>query len=191
MRPTTILLMSAVALLVALFPAYGQTSPSDQKSGTMQVTDKQSHDAGTITSAQPEVPLKIQVVFTESEGTKKISSLPYTMYGLSNGRLIQLRYDDYMHGFHDRTQIDCNARREGADSYRMDFGFSRGWIRGLNGKESSTGTEQSTEQPSVIPDFSNEFSVIAKDGQTVEGASAVDPLTGHVLKVAVTLTVLK
>jgi len=91
------------------------------------------------------------------------------------------------------TDIDYAAFTVGADSYELAFTVDRSWasVPGSSGQETtSEHVSLSTVQP-MLPHFRNSFVVVLKNGQTVEGAAATDPVTGHVLKVDVTLTALK
>lgn len=93
------------------------------------------------------------------------------------------------------TDIDYTARTLPNDSYELDFTVDRTWasLPGSESQRTPAASERGfvvTGQP-ILPHFRNNFVVMLKDGQTVEGASATDPVSGHVLKVDVTLTVLK
>jgi hypothetical protein len=154
-----------------------------------------------------QVPLKVQVVLTEFDGTQKISSFPYTLdmlatgphdrqparlrYGVKipiNAGANQVTYQDV------GTNIDCHAVEAGEGQYRLDFDIERSSVAMPNSSGNATEWKPGGINPSsqpLIRSFRDEFVVIVKNGQTVEGTSAVDPITGHVQKVDVTLNVLK
>lgn len=91
------------------------------------------------------------------------------------------------------TDIDYTARTLPNDSYELDFTVDRTWASMPGAANDEVALERGsvvTGQP-ILPHFRNSFVVVLKNGQTVEGASATDPVSGHVLKVDVTLTVLK
>jgi hypothetical protein len=154
--------------------------------------------------APPEVPLKVQVVLTEFDGTQKISSLPYTLNmlgtGPNNQRAAHLRfgvkvpiatgvssftYEDV------GTNIDGDAVLGKDGQYRLDLTVDRSSVTmPNNGADWKPGQSYTSTEP-LIRSFRENFTVVVKDGQTVQGTSAVDPVTGHVLKVDVTLNVLK
>ncbi|MGC2330532.1 MAG: hypothetical protein WA581_03695, partial [Candidatus Acidiferrales bacterium] len=46
--------------------------------------DKQASESQEAQSAAPQVPLKVQFLVTESDGTKKIASMPYTATGITS-----------------------------------------------------------------------------------------------------------
>jgi hypothetical protein len=154
---------------------------------------------------EPQVPLKVQIVLTEFDGKQEISNLPYTLYmlgGIHNRRDAKLRYGvkvpiSYGNGvtYQDvGTNIDCSDLPLDDGSYRLDFTIERSSVSmpGENGKETDwkPGDNAPSPQP-LIRSFRDEFTLVIKNGQTVEGTSAVDPATGHIQKVEVTLTVLK
>lgn len=185
-----------VATALLLVPARGQGTGT-QKTGKDQQTANQNEQPNS-TNTQPGTPLRIQVVFTEFNGAKKISSLPYTLYGVTHGSNggapIRLRYNVYYaHGLHDNVDIDCRISPKSAGRYKMDFNVARDWVPGTSEGTvvAPSGSASSDHEGLVIPSFTDTFSVEAGSGETVEGASAVDPLTGHVLKIEVILTALK
>lgn len=157
-------------------------------------------------NAAVEVPLKVQVVLTEFDGTQKISSFPYTLNMLAGPpgtRDARLRYGvkvpieagTNQWTYQDvGTNIDCGAVEVSEGQYRLVFVIDRSSISMPNSSGNATEWKPGGTNPSsqpLIRSFRDEFTVIVKNGQTIEGTSAVDPITGHVQKVEVTLTVLK
>ncbi len=179
----------------------------------VETKDKEKKDKATtvVTDESVQVPLKVQVVLTEFDGTQKISNFPYTLdvlgtgphsrsdahlrYGVrvpistgssGGGQVSQFTYQDI------GTNIDCHATQRDDGEYQLDFKIDRSSVSmpGSSGKDWKPGDTNPSSQP-LIRSFRDEFTVVVKNGQTVEGTSAVDPITGHVQKVEVTLTVLK
>jgi hypothetical protein len=153
--------------------------------------------------AVPDVAIKVQMLLTEFNGTQKISSLPYTLFTLASP---PRRRD---HGVHLRlgvkvpvgsnyedvgTNIDCTAQKFENDAYYLELSIDRSSvsIRGPNGEEAEwkPGAEVPVPLP-ILRSFKDSFELVMHDGQSMEGTSAVDPVTGHVLKVEVTFNVLK
>jgi hypothetical protein len=157
-----------------------------------------------------EIPLRLQVVLTEFDGTRRISSLPYSLNilgtGLRDRQSAHLRYGVRVPIFVGTTSnnsvtyqdvgtnIDCTAIRREDGTYRLDLAVERSSVSmpGSNGNETDwkPGDSRPSPQP-LIRSFRDDFTVVMKSGQTVEGTSAVDPVTGHVLKIDVTLAALK
>jgi hypothetical protein len=154
-----------------------------------------------------EVPLKLQVVLSEFDGTHKVSSLPYSMdilgTGLRDRRTAHLRYGlrvpitagENQIVYQDvGTNIDCTAIQREDGTYRLDLTVERSSVSVPGSNETETawkpGSSAPTRSPTLLS-FRDEFTVVARLGQTVEGTSAADPLTGHVLRIDVTVTALK
>lgn len=161
----------------------------------------------------PEASLKLQVVITEYNGTQKVSSLPYTLYGaiaglhgncgsvrtgtkvpINGGTFTtpngttsgQVSYQDI------GTNIDCRLMLPtGADGrYHFSFTVQRSSVVAGNGTDLKPGEAIPTGEP-LIRSFQDSFDVLLRDNQTIEGSSSVDPATGNVMKVDVTLNVEK
>jgi hypothetical protein len=196
------ILLAALIFLIALPSLLGQdVEIKDKEKGKDTVKVKEL--------APPDVPVKVQILLTEFDGTQKLSSLPYTVYTLANapnsrphnahlrfgvkvpisqGSAGQITYQDV------GTNIDCTAEQFSDGQYSLDFTVERSSVsmRGSNGEESEwkPGNESPGPYP-LLRSFRDNFILIMRDGRTMEGTSAVDPVTGHVLKVEVTLNVLK
>jgi hypothetical protein len=200
MKRTRFLLASMIFML-ALPSLFGQD---------VEIKDKKTKKEVAVISEAPlpDVPVKVQILLTEFEGTRKVSSLPYTIYTIATIS------ESYAHAAHLRlglkvsvpvdsntfqnydvgTNIDCHVEPRSDAQYGLDFTIERTSLstHGVNGEESEwkPGEASSTSRP-LIRSFKDMFMLIMRDGHTMEGTSAVDPVTGHVLKVEVTLNVLK
>lgn len=150
------------------------------------------------------VPLKVQLVVSRQLGEKKISSLPYTLWITANaGKMTNVRMGVQVpvvstmmtkegvaspsYNYRDvGTNIDCQAASQGDGLFSLD-------IR-LNDSSVSFDPKESGPTLKGIPAFRNftsNFNILVKDGQTAQYTSATDPLSGETLKVDVTLNVLK
>ncbi len=150
------------------------------------------------------VPLKVQLVVSRYAADKKISSLPYTLWVSSNDKkmtsirmgvqvpivtsampqnptvLQSYQYKDV------GTNIDCQAVGLADGTFNLEIK--------LNDSSISFDSKDPTQTVKGIPAFRNftsNFSILLKDGQTAQYASATDPVSGETLKVEVTLNVLK
>lgn len=148
--------------------------------------------------------LRVDVVLTEYNGNKKVSSLPYTLYTISRpaprsgksslrmGVKVPVAYSSGSYQYVDvGTNIDCTATTVGDGSYSLSMNVGRTSIYAAS--QDSAQNEQihtSTGEP-VLRNFGTDFYVALRDGETKEGTSATDPLNGHVLKISVTLHVEK
>jgi hypothetical protein len=137
--------------------------------------------AGATTPAsapsEQSTPLKIQILLTEFDGGKKVKSLPYTSYvnAWSNPNRLE------------STNIDCSASQSDAGSYRLRVVVERSWV---DGSADLSGTGGQLPEP-IIRQFKNDMEVRLRDGQTSEPTVATDSMTGKVMKVEVSLWVLK
>jgi hypothetical protein len=165
------------------------------------------------TEAPGPVSAKLQVVLTEYDGTKKISSLPYTIpfvltdkYSSSSLRVgvrvpvntsskageSSLTYIDV------GTNIDCRTNRVADGRFNVDLKIDRSSLYvpfkdkdgTVLGKEWTSGERPPLDGP-MIRQFRGDVGLLLRDGQESETTVATDPLTGRVLKVEAVLTVLK
>jgi hypothetical protein len=152
--------------------------------------------------------LRVDIVLTEYSGDKKISSLPYTMYvaasdsnhpspqweSLRMGVRLPVAMNDQGTQFNYEsvgTNLDCWASSEGDGRYRIDSKVDRSSIYSPEeGTSSGEQTRISGGRP-ILRHFSTGLDVALRDGETGEGVSATDPFNGHVLKVSVTIHVVK
>ena len=153
-------------------------------------------------------PLRVQVVFTEYEGEKKISSLPYTLLvnaddkgpqasirmGLrvpietsSSGTAHEFQFQDI------GTNLDGRADRteDGRFNLRLNVEKSSLYSPGATEKPASVGGNQILPGQPVLQTFRSQVNLLIRDGQTIQSTIATDPVTGHVLKVDVTVNVIK
>ncbi|MBI3406542.1 MAG: hypothetical protein HY046_13905 [Acidobacteria bacterium] len=157
------------------------------------------------------VPLKVQVVFSEYDGDRKVSSLPYVLnHNAETGResrtsmrmgirvpistpaanptAQQITYQSV------GTDIDCFVRTEEDGSFRATFELRRSslYTPGPDTKQ----IEWKPNDPAVpgnpfFREFSGRVDAMLRDGQTIQTTVATDPVSGRILKVDVTLTVIK
>jgi len=162
---------------------------------TAQDTAKSSSAAKPDDHTPAVTPLRVQVVFTEFDGDKKIASLPYSFTvnaderkarpgsQIRNGVRIpistgkdQLTYIDI------GTSIDCSATLQEDGRYKLMMTVERSSAAVSNSPETST---------PMVRQFKAEMNPVLRDGQTVESIVSTDPLNGHVYHVGVTLNLAK
>jgi hypothetical protein len=152
-------------------------------------------------TAEKITPLKIQVLLTEFDGVKKVKSLPYTSYVTATSdhayEMTKIRLgtkvpvytgkDSGMQYIDVGTNIDCRARHAEGAAYRLQVVVDRSWV---DGSTDLSGTAGQLPEP-IIRQFRNEMEVTLHDGQTSEPTVATDSMTGKVMKIEVSLSVLK
>src|ERR1700741_4408737 len=154
--------------------------------------------------------VKVQITFTEYDGEKKVKSLPYALLLQARndvpGTKIRMgsRVPVYTGGEHGSmqyiavgTNIDCRATAAQDGRYHLTMSLERSWVEGdvFVPVQKAAGT---TNDPSVgqfaqpiIRQFRSENNVTMRDGQTIETNFATDPVSGKVIKLEVTINVVK
>jgi hypothetical protein len=168
-------------------------------------------------TAEPATPVKLQVVLSEYDGTKKITNLSYSIplivpgtkpsgaYStLRIGVKVPVTTADPKTGASEVQYIDVgtsiDARVSHADDgkYQADLKVDRSSLYvtardhdgKIVGKEWSDGEAPPSNQP-FVRQYRGDVGMFLREGQPTEGTVATDPLTGHVFKVEVTLNVVK
>lgn len=206
-RWTRTVALATVSLLVLAVVAAAQNAPK-----APQLT-------------KPLIPLKVDVVFNEYEGTKLVSRLPYTLSVNANDKArdrqsslriglgVPFRTGGNQFQYHNvGTEIDCSAHTVGADLVEVSLGLRRSFVYssqrvGFHGasyefyesgqklhetpEPGSEGRASAVPLGPVFSHFSTNLNLIMRNGQTIQSTMATDPISGHVLKVDVTLHVVK
>jgi len=171
---------------------------------------KSSDGAKSAESPAPQIiPLRVQVVFVEYDGEKKVSSLPYTLLvnaddrgpqaavrmGLrvpietssSGGTNKQFQYMDV------GTNLDGHADKtdDARFSLKLNVEKSSLYTPGTAEKPATVGGNEILAGQPIVQSFRSQVNLLIRDGQTIQSTVASDPVTGHVLKVEVTMNVIK
>jgi hypothetical protein len=195
-RITSVIVMSS--LLCAAAPAFASEPPLLVQA-----------------SAPAEVPLKVQVVLSRYSGEKKISSTPYTLavVGMAAGKaestkmrmgvdvpipqtvfsqskdgsttsIPQVSYQYRSVG----TSMDCKATIQDAGVFKLDLTVTDNAVMMPDAAQAA---KSGVAGAPSIRNFTSSFSLLLKDGQTAQHTAATDPVSGEVLRVDVTLVILK
>lgn len=172
-------------LLVILLASCGAVAASQDKSKANEPPKDQ---------VAPTTPLRVQVVFTEYDGEKKIVNLPYSFSvnaderrarpgtQIREGARIPVSTGKEQWQYLDvGTNIDCSAQSQEDGRYKLSLSVER----------SSVSQETSGTGHPIIRSFRADVNPILKDGQTFETIMATDAVNGHVSRITVTLTVPK
>jgi hypothetical protein len=183
------------------------TAPSAAVAGQDSPPSPPPSAKSASAQAGPQIPLKVQLIVSKYSGEKKISSVPYTLSVVANDNdrtslrvgmdvpipatvfgaakeggtatVPQMSFNYRPIG----TDIDCAARTiEGY--FKLDLAVSD---RSLVVLEKGTAGLPNT----VVRTFTSTFNVLLRDGQTAQHTAATDPVSGEVLRIDVTLNVLK
>ena len=155
-------------------------------------------------------PMKVDVVVSEYDGAKKVANLPYTLHVNADdpGRMSQsqvrvglrvpvstgVNQFTYMDI---GTGVDCRAISSPDGRYRLELSIDRSYLytpgQGEQEKPASIGGERvslSSGNP-IVARFNSSYDLYLKDGQTIEATSTTDPISGRVLKISVTVNIVK
>jgi hypothetical protein len=167
-----------------------------------------------LQAAETQVPLKVQIVLSRYQGEKKISSTPYTMAvvaapagkseftrlrmgvdvpipqtvipsskeGASSAPVMSYSYRSV------GTSFDCKAGIQEGGVFKLDLTVTD---TAVMMPEASQAAKGGISGAPTIRSFTSSFSLLLKDGQTAQHTAATDPVSGEVLRVDVTLSVLK
>lgn len=192
----------AVAVPLMTVPAWGQEPAEAPK--TLKVP------------GPPEAPrrnfvaLRVQLVLSKYQGEKKISSLPYQFIVNSEdprGALIRMGIEvpvmvaggaSTTYNWRNvGTSIDCSATsdREVGGRFKLQFSVEQSSLYSVSGEKGSgaSGTRDvpvSSDAP-LFRSFKANFSALMRDGESSQYTSVPDPVNGEVIKVDVTLGVVK
>jgi hypothetical protein len=168
--------------------------------------------------AKKVTPLKITVVISEMDGSKKISSLPYFFYvnaddsggqttsqvrfsvrvpvisGTSANGQPHIEYMDF------NTNVDCKAYSTSDGRFKLNLSMDKTMMgpailgSTVDDKKSTPaagdGASNGSSNP-VMQHFTSAYNLIIRDGQTIDATSTTDPFSGRVLLVSVTANVVK
>lgn len=173
-----------------------------------QEKEKSTGDAKPAQTEKTMTPLRVQVTFTEFDGDKKISNLPYTFlvnaddrgaraavrmglrvpiesYGKAGDK--EISYQDV------GTNLDGRAEKteDGHFLLMLNVEKSSAYLPGASEKPASVGGNEVSRSQPTFQQFRTQVNLLIRDGQTIQSTVATDPVTGRVLKVDVTLNVIK
>jgi len=163
---------------------------------------------------QATTPIKLQVVFAEFDGGKKVKSLPYTLYhNTTHGNLLQADFTKLRLSTPVRipqgsnnyrvidlaTNLDCRAVRYDDGRFLVQLSAERFWVEEetVNAGRMPSVSVQNSPNPddqtkqAVVRNVRIDVYLLMRDGQTVETVAATDPITGRVFRIDATLNILK
>ncbi len=207
------------AALLLAFAMLARNSAAQERANTeprTQTEQKTSEEQRSKAEPMSTTPVRVQIVFSESENGKVTKSLPYTMYFNAMNEP-ELRRTNWGHlrigskvpvyaGSGDKgdsiqyvdvgTNVDGRASNTG-DHFALELRVERSWVEGdvavpvrEVGASPSDSAGPRFAEP-IIRSFRTDFDLSLRSGQTVETTMATDPLSGKIMRVEVTLSVLK
>jgi hypothetical protein len=199
---------SAVTLLSAFVAAAALAAPCRAQDTPKPETAKVPEVLRPAERRVSGVMLRVQVVISRFQGERKLGSLPYTFNVTVEGRPVRVRMGvetpvavatspdkgiPAMTSFQYKnvgTNIDCSAREVGSDGrYQLMLTVENSSVAG--GAESSGQPAAQTPAAPLFRTFNANLDPVLRDGQSVQAIASTDPVTGEVVKVDVTLNVVK
>jgi hypothetical protein len=181
----------AVAFLA--LPGRGQAQDSPKPEATNAVTSGERRG--------PTATLRVQLVITRFRAEKKLASLPYTLVVTAGGTRARMRmgvdtpipvtstssdtgkpltsYQYKTVG----TKIDCYAVDRGEGRYQLNVA--------VENSSALTGVGASAEGMPLFRTFETSLDPVLRDGESVQTVASTDPVTGEVVKIDVTMNVVK
>jgi hypothetical protein len=161
----------------------------------------QEKPAALPASQRPQVPVKIQLLLSRSQGEKRLSSVPYLMWVTANEpRATALRLGVQVPVFSSGdntgsynykdvgTNIDCSVSTWPDGFYKVNLTIAD---TSIYFPDRDKAVPPSKTSPPAFRSFTSTFSILLRDGQTGQYTSVTDPVSGEVLKIDATLNVLK
>lgn len=154
------------------------------------------------------VALRVQLVVSKYQGEKKVSSLPYQFIVNADdprGTLIRMGIEvpvmvaggaSTTYNWRNvGTSIDCTAThdRESGGRFKLQFSVEQSSLYSVEkgaGASASRDVPVSSDAP-LFRSFKANFSALMRDGESSQYTSVPDPVNGEVIKVDVTLGVVK
>ncbi len=156
------------------------------------------------TKPAPFTPLKVQVVLSRYEGERKVASMPYTLLvnaGEHDNRVtlrmgvslpIMLPDKTGAYNFHDvGTNMDCAATIGEAGRYRINLSVNHTSVYESDTQHLQATIPRPGNSTQLLRSFTSSFVLNLKDGETGQSIAATDPVTGEVMKIDVTVHVVK
>jgi hypothetical protein len=173
-----------------------------------QEAAQQGASAETVPAAQEEAEgrkpprlVRVQIVLTRYQGERKLSSLPYTVLASTDNRNVRVRMGVEVPvpvppGYQYKnvgTNIDCRVEERAQDLYqvRLDAENSSVYRRTEDASSGASSEASIAEDRPMFRTFKVSISPVLRDGQSVQGVASTDPVTGEVVKIDLTLNVVK
>lgn len=194
-----------ISMVVLLF---GMLSPFCSGQDKPKAEDSQKAEMRTT-------PVKVQIVFTEFEGDKKVKSLPYSLYinapdapDWKNSSFVKLKVGSrvpvYTGGSTGNmtyldvgTNVDARSAYTGEGRLSLYLRIERSWVEGGVSVPVAKSDSSASETPSghfqepIVRQLVSEFDLKLREGQPVESTMATDPISAKVFKVDVSFTIVK
>lgn len=201
-------IVTVFALAAVAVPGHAQEEPKPEATKAPEaVTPRPPRKTPTL--------LRVQIAIARYQGERKVASVPYTVLATTDGKRVSLRMGVEVpiaqttftvtgepksvpvQSFQYKnvgTNIDCRVEdRAGDGLFQLMLGVESSSIY----TTSEGRTPGGLVEMGLVPDrplfrsFKIDLTPILRDGQTVQTVASTDPVTGEVVKIDVTLNVVK
>lgn len=162
-------------------------------------------------AAQPNRPapasLKVSLVFSRSQGDKKITSIPHTILVATDGNRTSLRLGTQLpvptttigekgaipsYSYKDvGMNLDCSANAVQDGAYRLTITISDSSVYYPDQSDAAAKSVTASTGAPAFRAFNTTFALVLHDGQAAPTTSVTDPISGQVIKVDATINVVK
>lgn len=159
------------------------------------------HPARAQEKTAAPIPLKVQVVLARFDGEKKLASMPYTLLVNAGERdnRVTLRMGVTVPvntrgnvTYHDvGTNMDCSATVADGGRYRINLSVNHTSVYENAQQHLQAALPRPDASEQLLRSFTSSFVLNLKDGETGQSIAATDPVTGEVMKIDVTVHVVK
>jgi hypothetical protein len=157
------------------------------------------------TAPTPVTSLKVLVVLSRYDGERKLASMPYTLLVNAGDRdnRVTLRMGVALpvtgvgaNGptitVHDiGTNMDCTASPTDDGRFRIGLAVNQSSVYETDQKHLQATIPRPGDSTQLVRSFTSSFSLLLRDHETGQSIAATDPVTGEVMRIDVTLTVVK
>lgn len=203
-----IVAIAVAALAVPVLPALAQEEEAKAKVTPAEKAEARPEPAGRRSIAGVTATLRVQLVLSRYHGDKKTASMPYSFVVTAGGDRVRMRMGvstpvpNFKNSVVDGktklvpagfdykdigTNYDCLARDFGDGRYELNLTVENSSAMTAVDRPDDGGE---TGAP-LFRRFETHVNPLLRDGQTIQTIASTDPVTGEVVKIDVTLNVLK
>jgi hypothetical protein len=206
------MLSTAVAAALLALPVSGRAQEKPKPEAAKPEAPKaEAAKEGAAERRGPQgVGLRVQLVISRFQGDKKLASLPYTFVVTTGGARARMRMGvdtpvpvtstseggkqtTSIQYRNVGTNIDCAAWDKGDGRYQLSIGVENSSALALE-KGPTSGNPAGEANTTGVPlfrRFDANLDPWLRDGQSVQTVASTDPVTGEVVKIDVTMNVIR
>jgi len=173
--------------------------------GAMLVAVPRTTQAQEAAAVVPSTPLRVQVTISRFEGERKVATMPYSLLVNAGDRdnRVALRIgvavpianagkDGPLVTVHDiGTNMDCTATPADQGRFRITLALNYSSVYESDQRHLQATPPRPGDSTQLVRSFTTSFSMLLRNGESGQSLAATDPVTGEVMKIDVSLTVLK